>query len=270
MKPYIGVTGIENLYQARKTPQVYPKDVSHLLMVGIINSYKTLIGQKEKDKPELLMLDEVNEIYKDLQNQDSRNVLLALHYFTKALYEIKPQIREKAKDVVTQPLSRQIEMLIEKLYEDYEKNQPPFSFGLQLNISWPDPDDVKRIKDTHPKLLIILQVSDFSSLGKVKRYYGFCDYILIDASKGRGIEFNLDEVVNAYRTIQECIPTTIGIAGGFSPENVRGRVLDLRKSLGTDNFCIDAQNRLRTDGHLDMHKVDKYLKEAIEAFQTKI
>jgi phosphoribosylanthranilate isomerase len=161
-------------------------------------------------------------------------------------------------------------MLIEKLYEDYERNQPPFSFGIQLNINWPDPNDVKRIKDTYPKLSIILQVSGFSSLEKVKSYYGFCDYILIDSSKGRGIEFNLNEVVKAYRTIQEYIPTTIGIAGGFSPENVRGRVLDLRKSLRTDNFCIDAQNRLRTNGHLDMHKVDKYLKEAIEAFQTKI
>jgi hypothetical protein len=50
---------------------------------------------------------------------------------------------------------------------------------------------------------------------------------------------------------------------GFSPENAKGRVLDLRKSLRTDNFCIDAQNRLRKDWHLDMHKVDKYLKEAI-------
>jgi hypothetical protein len=104
LKPYIRITGIENPDQAISILKVYPKDSSHSLMIGMIVSYKTLIGQKEKDKPELLMLDEANEIYKELQNQDSRNVLLTLHYFTKTLDEVKPEIREKARDVVTQPL----------------------------------------------------------------------------------------------------------------------------------------------------------------------
>jgi hypothetical protein len=58
----------------------------------------------------------------------------------------------------------------------------------------------------------------------------------------------------------------LGIAGGFSPENVKESCL-LREKLKTKEFCIDAKNK-RTGEHLDLEKVEKYLNEAVEAFNS--
>lgn len=265
MRPYIGITGIENSSQLERMIQVFSEkgDIPHLLMIGGIVSYKTLIDVK--DKPILLMKSGIREILDELKNQPSEDVLFALHYFTKPLDEIKPELREKARTVVTEPLSYQIMELVEEIYEDYEKLNPPFQIGVQINVSWPDSTDINKIKINYPKLKVILQVSDFFLLDERGIDYNV-DYFLIDASRGEGVEFNLDEAIRAYNSLGYGSYFLKGFAGGLSPYTVRGRVNSIREKINTRDFCIDAQGKLRTRGNLDMDKVERYLKGAVEAY----
>jgi len=265
-KPYIGVTGIEEPNQLEGMLETFSKKyiAPHLLMVGGIVSYKTLID--EKDKPILLTRNKIGKIFEKLRGMSSEDVLFALHYFTKPLKEIRPELQQKAKKVVEKPLHQQIGNLVEDIYERYEREQPPFQIGVQINVSWPKPRDVNQIKVNYPKLKTILQVSNFDSLkDRIGKYN--VDYALIDTSRGEGKDLDMNEAVGAYDIISENSKATIGFAGGFSPENVNDRVWSLRWDLGARNFCIDAQGRLRTEDRLDMSKVEEYLKEALGAFQ---
>ncbi len=266
IKPYIGITGIENANQLERTLATYSQkdDIPHLLMIGGIVSYKTLIDLK--DKPIVLVKDEFKNIFEELKNQPSEDILFALHYFTKPLDEIRPEIKEKAERVVTKSLYQQIDELFRDFYEEYERTQPPFQIGVQINVSWPNSEDINQLKTNYPKLKTILQVSDFSSLEERIGKYDV-DYILIDASRGKGIEFEINKAIEIYRLIHRNNPAMIGFAGGFSPENVKERISLLRKELSTKDFCIDAQGRLRSGKYLDMVKVERYLRESIEAFQ---
>jgi hypothetical protein len=97
-------------------------------MIGMIVSYKTLIGQKEKDKPELFMLDEVNEIYKELENKDSRNVLLSPHYFTKRLDEVKIEIREKLEILLHNLFQSKLKCLLKNFMMIMRKINHRFHF----------------------------------------------------------------------------------------------------------------------------------------------
>lgn len=266
MKPYIGITGIENRNQLERMLTTYSQkeDIPHLFMIGGIVSYKTLIDVK--DKPIVLMKNEVRGIFEELKNQPNEDVLFALHYFTKPLDEVKPELKERARRVVEKTLYQQISELFEDLYEEYERAQPSFQLGVQINLSWPEPENINQIKACYPKLKTILQVSDFTSLEeRIERYN--TDYVLIDASRGRGIEFDVDKAIKVYNAINKSNSALIGFAGGLSPENVRERVYSIRKKLDTRDFSIDAEGRLRTGKYIDIRKVEKYLKEAMEAFR---
>jgi len=239
-------------------------DISHLFMIGGRVSYKTLIDIK--DEPIILMKSEIRDIFEELEDKPNEEVLFALHYFTKPLDEVRTELKEKAKCVLNNSLSEQITQLLENIYEKYEKNQPVFQLGVQINVSWPEPEDIKEIKINHPKLKTILQVSNFSSLEeRIKGYY--VDYILIDTSRGEGVDFDIDEAIRIYNTIKKNNSALIGFAGGFSPENVRERVYFLKEKLDTRDFSIDAEGRLRTGKYLDSNKAEKYLKEAMKSFQ---
>jgi len=265
-KPYIGVTGIEEPSQLEGMIETFSKKhiAPHLIMAGGIVSYKTLID--EKDKPILLTKNKIVDIFEKLRNMPSEDVLFALHYFTKPLSEVRPELQQKAKKVVEKPLHQQIGSLVEDIYERYERYQPPFQIGVQINVSWPESRDVNQIKIDHPKLKTILQVSDFDSVDeKIGKYN--VDYALIDASRGEGKEIDIDKAVSVHDIISKNSKAMIGFAGGFSPQNVNDRIWSLRYDLGTRNFCVDAQGKLRTKDRLDMHKVEEYLIEALRAFQ---
>jgi len=239
-------------------------DITHDIMPGLIVSYKTLIGVK--DKRIVLMEDEVRSIFEELKKKDSKNVFPTLHFYTKDPSKVRPELGKEAIRITEKPLHEQVSMLIGDIYKDYKKTKPLFHLGLQINVSWPNPREVNQIKTDFPDLKIILQVSDFESLDeRIRKHNAHC--YLVDPSRGEGIDYT-EKAVEVFDIISEIkSDSTIGIAGGISPENVRERVSSLRKKLGTRDFCIDAQSGLRTGGHLDMDKVKTYLEEAMEAFQ---
>jgi phosphoribosylanthranilate isomerase len=239
--------------------------IPHVFMIGGLVSYKTLIDLK--DEPILLLKNEVRAIFEELVKQSRGDVFFMLHYFTESLEEVAPELQEKARSIVTTTLFQQIRSLVGDLYELYESSQPPFQIGVQFNVSWPEPDEINQIKSHFPKLKTILQVSNFTFLEQIQRYH--IDYVLIDASRGRGIPFHLDESIEVHHILSRNTPALLGFAGGLSPENVKDRIYAIRQKLQSRHFSIDAESGLRTGRYLDIRKVERYLKQAIKTFQEQ-
>ncbi len=263
IKPYIGVTGIErsnNLEIYKYFPETL---YSHDLMLGCIVSYKSIANLKTN--PLTLTKQEMLDVFRKTVDINYEKLFLTFHYFTKSLDKVRPEIREKVSHIVTKPLSEQIKELLFEIYEEYDTVKPAFRIGVQINISWPDDYEIRKIKKKYPQLEIILQISDFERLEeKIKQYE--VEHVLIDTSRGRGIEFEIDDVIDVYKIIRENSNSLIGFAGGFSPQNVEERVKILAQKIGTKGFSIDAQGKLRTRGHFDENKASQYISKAAYAF----
>lgn len=165
-------------------------------------------------------------------------------------------------------LADQIRSLFEGIYQEN------LCRALQLNVVWPPLDEMKKIKETFPKMEIVLQVSR-SMLGEavahttkqIVCYRDYVAHVLVDPLGGRGLAFNADEAGALYHTLHEAMPqTTIGFAGGLTGENVASRVEEIRAKTGTSDFSIDAEGGLRDkrsqaygDDDLNLQKVQHYL-----------
>lgn len=143
---------------------------------------------------------------------------------------------------------------------------------IQLNIATPNPIEFKRIKKQFPDIAIILQfnnsitknikVLEISDLRR--KYYKVIDYLLFDLSEGRGIniDYSNDNIKNVIRTLFNLFENkNIGLAGGFSGDNIIQRLKDFKNEFKNEMASIDAEGRLRNDeDDLDYHKVNLYVK----------
>ena len=87
-------------------------------------------------------------------------------------------------------------------------------------------------------------------------------FVLIDNSHGNG---KSDTGTNIRNKIDRLIAAgiqDIGICGGYGPGTL-GTYIEACKHYQR-NFSIDAESRLKTDGAIDMKKVEDYLAELME------
>jgi len=227
--PYIGVTGLTSKSEVEQVVSLFEeKKFSHYIpMLGFLVSYKTLnnIPTENKRYPKIEALPEL------LRVLEGKKVFPTIHYNSR-----EPD------------LFNQISLIFNSRI--YQEN---FCRGLQLNIPWPDLNELKVIKSVYPELKIIFQASkEVLSFGTAKEiasrikseYSSLIDYLLIDPSGGNGIPLNLENSCNLYQELSSKLPELIiGFAGGFSGENVFSRINSLEKTLGGLNFSLDAEGR---------------------------
>lgn len=263
-RPYIGVTGVETPAQADALLSTYAAQPNghRLLMLGALVSYKTLAGIA---KDEMLSIQQVETLYNHLKTANPKNTLFALHFFTRPFNEVSGDVAAQSVHVLGRSLSSQVEMLIEKIYTDYDKSNPSFQLGIQLNLIWPWSSEVAEIKKRFPKLKIILQVSKFDGLIEHIPEYKSVDYFLIDASRGMGFGFSPDESAKLYTLLRSISNSAVGLAGGLSEENVEAKVRTVISHVHTTDFSIDAQGKLRTGTSLDIDKASAFLRNGMRA-----
>ena len=251
--PYVGVTGSVTNEEAggicREFAEAgYNMNSSHVPMLGFLVSYKTLNGQATQNRrypsPRKLPW---------LLSQSGSRVLNMIHYNSKEM----------------DSLSNQVSQIFEGIYNN------GLCRAIQLNIVWPDINQIKKVKDRFPGMQIVFQASHSAMAGKtpadiargIKGYGDSLSYVLIDPSGGRGLEFDLDASVNLYFELREqCPDLTIGFAGGVNEGNVLERLKEIVSKTSTEGFCIDAEGGLRdkiTDAYgddlLNIQKVRGYL-----------
>lgn len=257
MKPkaYVGITGAcdetEVDFLVKESYDVgYSMNSPHTPMLGFLASLKTLNGEFTKNR----RYPQINKIPALLNK--ARTVFSMLHYNSREQSTLADQVSKLFENAYSSNLCR----------------------ALQLNIVWPDVQQVKLIKDKFPDMRIVFQLSDNAMKEKsaneiiagIEKYGGSLDYVLIDPSGGRGIEFDIDSSTAIYTSLASKFPgTTLGFAGGFTGNNVEERVQKLVKVTGSSDFCIDAEGGLRDklsqdygDDLLNANKAKNYLKSA--------
>lgn len=252
-KAYVGITGPVNVQETKEicrefSEANYSQQSPHFPMLGFLVSHKTLNGQPTQNRRYPLV-----PTLPDLLRATEGQVLTMIHY--------------NSKEIDT--LSDQVAQLFDGIYEN------GLCRAIQLNIVWPDPDQVTKIRERHPNMQIVFQASHTAMDGKtppqiargIRDYGDSICYALIDPSGGRGLPFDLELSVAIYSELREqCPDLTIGFAGGFTGENVVLRLNEIIGRIGGSNFCIDAEGGLRDkvtsaygDDLLNLKKVRGYL-----------
>ena len=200
----------------------YSLGQEHTPAIGIQISEKTVKGIKPRNL-RFATFTEIPSLLKLING----NAMPVIHYNTKNLDN----------------LFEQVSIAFESAY-DYCKL-------VQINTTFPDVSQLKRIKEKFSELRISLQVDykgmDLDKVPDKIVSYGDClDYVLIDPSRGRGDMFNIDDSTSLYLRIKDKRPDYgIVFAGGFSGDNVEEVLSNIIDRIQTKDFSICAEGKLR-------------------------
>lgn len=253
---YVGITGFKTKKEVENVGHVI-KEIGMLEtpfsdnwrvvpMFGFLSSFKRMQNVWEGGTSSAAIVD-----LKSIIEATPDYALPMVHYST-------PNKENLADEVIK---------LFEHLYGDV-------CDGLQINMAWPQFEQVDKIKQKFPFLEIVLQLphnamkdKSIDEIAQKVAQYNRIGYVLVDPSGGKGTEFDINECTKLLQTLQRSpMPAsaarkpTLCIAGGFSGDNVYNRVIEIGKNLEA-RFSIDAQGKLRTDDNenLDINKCKQYL-----------
>ncbi|MCK5062975.1 MAG: hypothetical protein KAR23_03525 [Candidatus Aenigmarchaeota archaeon] len=264
---YIGVTGVSSVEEVRevrnivdrmKTASLLPQDKK--VMLGYLVSQKTLNDQHTENRR--------YPLFKDLPamlEAVGDNIFTMIHYNSREF----------------ETLAEQVSQIFD--FEDiYEKG---LCKAFQLNMAWPDPKEIEKIKSSYPEIMFVLSLTKDAISGntpaqileKTEQYHGLADYILIDPSGGEGKPFDIEQSADIYRALRNNFTKErIVFAGGFDPDNISQRLETLIDKLDTTDFSIDAEKGLRIplsqkygDDLFSAEMIEKYLTSAAGDFKKR-
>lgn len=238
------------------------KDPNRKLMIGVMASRYSLNHDDGDDCPNR---DEIAKAF-----TDDPDVLNTVHYadFYNFQDGRRPWKGGEAPDVL-----ENLELCVQYGGEHLQ--------AIQMDLTWPKPDEIKEFKQRHPNISIILQVGKFALdevendpqdvADKLREYGDSIDYALLDLSMGKGRRMTELDIINLQKflnLIQYELPDLgLAVAGGLGPNlesaNPSAESIDqnyaLRK-IAKDHpyISIDAQGGVKPEdaprgssGHLD-------------------
>lgn len=250
---YIGITDFTLPSEVREMREEFIKNSLPQkrlrLMVGVMASYKTLWGLPCRWTKIFPPNDFIKQIF--LQEQPLFN---CIHY------------ADYKNICVADSLEKVVRIGGKNLH------------AIQLDMIWPDAEEIIHFKKAHPELHIILQINtsafnavenDSLSLVKRLRSYGnSLNGVLLDKSQGQGIGLNEQFLRPFIKDIHLSLPNLgITIAGGLGPET-----LHLAEGLIQEFsfLSIDAQAQLHENADIiqpmDWHKASLYLKKSLDLY----
>lgn len=162
--------------------------------------------------------------------------------------------------------------------------------AIQLDVTWPNPEEIQRFKDRHPDLALILQLGTFSFkeadddyqkvVNMLRKYGDSIDYALLDMSMGKGKGMDSEGLLPLLRLIRKELPGLgLAVAGGLGPESMH-----LLEPIASEfpDISIDAQGRLKpanapvdTLGHMistvsaDLGRANDYIRRSCAILDIK-
>lgn len=125
--------------------------------------------------------------------------------------------------------------------------------AIQLDVTWPNPEEIITFKDRHPDLAIVLQLGKFSfqevnddpeqMVERLRAYGDAVDYALLDMSMGKGQGLDPQGLLPFLRLIRRELPGLgLAVAGGLGPDS-----MDALEPIAKEfpDISIDAQGRLK-------------------------
>jgi hypothetical protein len=245
---YIGLTGFKTPWQISHALETFFKlklKSDHILMIGLLISPRNIDRDWQSARYPLF------EAYDGLIESCHERSFTTLHIDSKNTIDWDKDLIQLCKHLDVDKIG-----------------------GFQINVKHPRIDQLKNIKRVYDRKDIIMQYSnDFLDLSpneaKVEftPYAESIDHVLIDPSRGRGVELHNDKAIAHYTMLIENFSFNVGFAGGFSPSNITSHIRELRKSLKTNNFSTDVETGIRDDNDdLSLERMDEYLVNICKAF----
>ncbi|MFC1638743.1 hypothetical protein ACFL26_00550 [Patescibacteria group bacterium] len=252
--PYIGVCDFESAQQAAALTKVMRATSEPLsrrrLMVGVMLSYKTMHGIESKWSAVWPTKEDIAAIF-----APQPFGLNTLHY----------------ADFVGK--STAVDLVRAAGFGG------PHLDAVQLDMIWPDPDDLFVFGDARPDLKVVLQVNTKAMedcyddpeqiADRLDDYGGAVDYVLLDRSMGRGQGLDAEALLPYLRTLAERKPDLgLAVAGGLGPDTLHLIDPILEEFPG---ISVDAQSGLHIGGQslatIDSGRATLYVQRAAQLFR---
>ncbi len=254
MFPYIGITDFETGEQARQMLDYFGQlspPANRRLMIGVMMSYRTLKGLKTPWSQVWPPKEKLAEIF--IKHPLAYNTL---HY---ADYD---------GPTTGEDLLEAISFCGANLH------------AVQFDMIWPDPRMLDAIRQSQPRLDLILQVGRGAFnyvigeseilFADLKHYRDIIDCVLLDCSMGKGRELDSDLFKGYLKLLRRDRPDlAVAAAGGLGP-----KTLPLVEPLVYvyPDISIDAQGQLRKSGSnrdpIDWDLAREYLSQAVKLFKV--
>jgi phosphoribosylanthranilate isomerase len=251
LKPYVGITGITKSAQTIAIDQMLEEldwPDSHEVMYGVLVSGWTLQGKEPTDVRQYPLSGEVS----GLESRHPRALNL-IHY-----------------NDARRPFALDLQLAgIKVLAPDFD--------GVQLNFTWPNPIELRRVAKS-PALIVLqmgakaLREAGRDNVGQwIRSYGGSVDYVLVDLSGGTGKSLNVADSQALLEIMTAASDTyrlnlAFGVAGGLNAEQVSKLAPLLQRFPG---LSWDAQAGLRNAaGELDLGRVRGYLAASLKLIRS--
>lgn len=155
--------------------------------------------------------------------------------------------------------------------------------AIQLDLTWPKPEELAKFKENNPQIILILQVGKFALkevnsdpqavVDRLRAYGDSIDHVLLDTSMGKGMGMEAGGLLPLLRLIRKELPDLgLAVAGGLGPESV-----DLLEPIAREfpDVSIDAQGNVKSKdaprddrGHLlathpaDLQRSNEYIQKS--------
>ena len=248
--PYAGVTGFTAASQVDELLESAPPPTGRLIMCGVVLSKARLEGRATKMPQRYPPAGEITQIF-----QDRPGLLNLIHY------------RPNRADADT--LIRALEI------------GGPNCHGIQINSPaenpWPDPAEIQSLARRAGRTRIVLQVGRAAMAdaqhkpAEIARlcgqYDGLVSDVLVDRSAGAAIAMGVSISIHVAAAISRACPRiTPGFAGGLAPHNVARHAAHAARTLGHEDFNVDAEGALRdANDELATSRAAEYLRETFAA-----
>ena len=240
LKPYLGISGITNereIISISKSWNESGLKENYDLYLGFLVSYSQ-IGWPISPNPRNINLFKISTLCQHIQDNSIKKII---HYYS---------IKNNAFD-------NELNELIQ-LY-----NLGNLFDGIQLNVENPSSNSIMQVKNMFKET--ILQMNNTNM--KLYRNYVLdqnIDRILLDSSRGKGVPFNIENIVERRNLIlTHNKDANIGIAGGIDPDVNLSELL-----LHFPRHSYDIESKIRSaDGYeILLAKVKKYFEIVGEQF----
>jgi hypothetical protein len=125
--------------------------------------------------------------------------------------------------------------------------------AIQLDLTWPNTEDLKQFREKHPDIYIVLQVGKFALeeagqdmqevVNRLREYGDAIDFVLFDTSMGKGKGMDATKLLSQLRMVREQLPDLgLAVAGGMGPDS-----MDVLEPIAREfpDISIDSQGNLK-------------------------
>ncbi len=265
-KPYIGVTGVTNAHDARIVSKAMHNhtqhtQIPHMAALGVLVNESTLAGYQALNR-RCPPIESIPKIFETALTVNP-NVFTVIHYTCKDREMLSRSVRK----IMTLP----------GLYYNSEENGLCNAIQLNGGFEQVHANKLAEIQNEFPGLRIIYQVpkSDLcmsvaAVLKNIDERAEFIDYVLLDASGGRGIPMDMRLMTLYGSALRDAARIAFGFAGGLNENTVADCIHELGSILEYSNFSIDVERGVRNPladryDELDTYKAENFFANAVQA-----